>query len=286
MSLPHLSVNYYKQKGVNLIRIASILLLVGFSILLIPMFLGVFITTGLYGYGIYFAYIILGFLRVPASILIIAGIIVLLVGVKKLANLSSEANPKKLNIAFILLLLAIIFDTIFEVLMFLDLGWRFGDFFNFMPIITAITVLLFFASFYFLGFGIKEMKNEFQIDNKMLITPYIYSFVVAFQLIGLIFKFMTSSGFPYSYFYYTYYYYTTIVTVIFVYVIGTIDIILKIVIFSEVIKETGKLRRKLLEINFHEQMQLQQQYGYQQQYGSLPQYIVPQQPEQPKKPEE
>jgi len=251
------------------------------------MFIGVFVTTGIYGYVMYFLLIIVGFLRIPASILIIAGIIVLLVGVKKLANLSSEANPKKLNIAFILLLLAIIFDTLFEVIMLLDLGWRLGDFFNFMPIIKTITVLLFFTSFYFLGFGIKEMKNEFQIDNKMLITPYIYSFVVAFQLIGLIFKFMTSSGFPYSYFYYTYYYYSTIVTVIFVYVVGTIDFILKIVIFSEVIKETGKLKRKLMEINFHEQMKLQQQqYGYHQQHDSIPQYIVPQQPLQPEKPEE
>ncbi len=90
---------------------------------------------------------------------------------------------------------------------------------------------------------------------------------------------MTSQGFPYTYFYffsYTYYNYSNVVTTIFVYVFSIVDLTIKIVVFSEILKELGKAKTFLAGVVYQEYVQ-----SYQQQYGQVPpptQYHIQQPP--------
>ena len=238
-----------KMRFTKLMKVAFILLLIGFSISLIPtLAMGLFL--GGIAIGSYVMYYLFYFLAVfggtilsgLGSLLALSGFIILLIALAKLAVVSS--NPefiRKSKITMVLFIVTLSINFLVNLVNFFT-GGLYSFLYSFIysfygygtdgifGYVSLVVTGLFIATYIMLGFTMKELKTEAQVSNRGLISAYIYPIVLIPQLIQLI-------DFTYSSY--------MIVSVVFV-LGGLAEFIVLIFLASEGLVASSKILRRMV----------------------------------------
>ena len=237
-----------KIKYTKLLKVAFILLLIGFSISLIPNLAIALFIGGLY-MGSYIFYYLFYFIGVfggtvltgIGSLLGLAGYIIIIIALVKLGGISN--NPgfrKKGKITMVLFIITLSLNflvnsiTLFSGGMYSFLysfmysfyGYGLGGFNGY---ISLLVTGLFISTFIMLGLSMKELKRESQGNGKGLISAYIYPIVIIPQIIQLI----------------DFSFYSFIVVIVIMAVGGIMEFIILIVLASEGLVTSSKILRSI-----------------------------------------
>jgi hypothetical protein len=224
--------NYQKYRGLKQIKTASIMLIVCYSILIIPLIMGsISYSEGTNYYDIMWGLNMASKIFIGVvTVVIFSAIIVFLVGLKKINETLPYRQRGKINAAFGLLLSMLIIDWILYILSWIPVESSFV-----YAILTFVVVILYFVFLILFNNVTKTLLEEEGLPSKSLISPFVFTIVVCYHFVGLIFKSINGAYF-YGYPIYAVYYYPQAVTIAFVYVVQILECLFLIIFYSEVLK--------------------------------------------------